>query len=280
MTTVRVRIEQNRSGTGAMVILVTAVKRRRATLLIVDRVDDLLAPLMHEFTYSSMLFDIDEPEETNAKIFRSSETGTEQKIWLDGRSPIWQQVRHNHISAVAGQLDTALRDTAASKTSSVLKKGFDTMSMEELREVMINAPEWSEVAAQVRGHVSFVMHLMDAYDKLGIAQASDVEQCIVSGVDGDGRVVGEEKIRAKLSELLADTAVSSSAKVRTLCIYIVCQEKFGEDALHEFVDLIQPPLSPESVEPLRAMLKYVEENERKKPSKLDLKKRCKSGKGK
>ena len=131
-----------------------------------------------------MLFDIDEPEETNAKIFRSSETGTEQKIWLDGRSPIWQQVRHNHISAVAGQLDTALRDTAASKTSSVLKKGFDTMSMEELREVMINAPEWSEVAAQVRGHVSFVMHLMDAYDKLGIAQASDVEQCIVSGVDG------------------------------------------------------------------------------------------------
>ena len=226
--------------------------RRRASLIILDRTDDLLAPLLHEFTYESMLFDLDEPEHGDHKVYKAG-SGAEKKIWLDSSSTIWGKMRHKHISSVATELDGMLRKAAASKSSSVLRKDFERMDMDELRKVMINAPEWSEMAAQVQGHISFVLRLMELYGNDGAEEASSLEQIIITGVDDDGRRISSKTVEELLHGFLQNEKVSSTRKIRVVCIHSLCAGGLSNGDLEKLVAISKPSFSDQDLKALHGL---------------------------
>jgi hypothetical protein len=69
----------------------------RATLLILDRSVDPVAPLLHEFTYQAMAYDLLEVENDYYRYTFTSNTGVQKKDVILGETDVlWPALRHMH----------------------------------------------------------------------------------------------------------------------------------------------------------------------------------------
>jgi hypothetical protein len=78
-----------------------SVGRERGHLLVLDRSFDTITPLMHEYTYQTMVMDLLDVE--NGLITYSATTGrgTEEKQALLGENDVlWSEMKYSHIAKV------------------------------------------------------------------------------------------------------------------------------------------------------------------------------------
>ncbi|CAN0336904.1 unnamed protein product, partial [Scytosiphon promiscuus] len=77
----------------------------RATLLLLDRADDPLSPLMHEFTYQCLVEDLLDIED--GRVSYTAETGKgkmRKEALLTDSDALWAEFRHKHIGKVLTDL--------------------------------------------------------------------------------------------------------------------------------------------------------------------------------
>jgi len=100
----------------------------RATLIIVDRTMDVVAPLLHEFTYQAMSHDLFEINDGKYK-FNSENTNQEKEVVLDETDQFWVSWRHIHIadtmSQIKEELDSFMQDNKAAATELGGKKYYN-----------------------------------------------------------------------------------------------------------------------------------------------------------
>jgi len=70
----------------------------RGLMLITDRTLDICTPLLHDYTYESLLFDLLKQEEFTLKA--NDDKGFSRKIELDEKDEIWNKYRTAHIAEV------------------------------------------------------------------------------------------------------------------------------------------------------------------------------------
>ncbi|CAM9427731.1 unnamed protein product [Hapterophycus canaliculatus] len=83
----------------------------RATLLLLDRADDPLSPLMHEFTYQCLVEDLLEIED--GRVSYTAETGKgkmRKQALLTDSDALWAEFRHKHIGKVLTDLGNSGAD--------------------------------------------------------------------------------------------------------------------------------------------------------------------------
>eukprot|EP00033_Pygsuia_biforma_P002205 GCRY01002443.1.p1 GENE.GCRY01002443.1~~GCRY01002443.1.p1 ORF type:complete len:319 (+),score=79.40 GCRY01002443.1:103-1059(+) len=81
--------------------LTTNETHERATLLILDRTHDLLAPFLHEYTYQAMCHDVLELRDGIIKFTSTTGEGKEverEALLDDETDQMWVRLRHQHIA--------------------------------------------------------------------------------------------------------------------------------------------------------------------------------------
>ena len=101
-------------------------ERPRASLLLLDRADDPLSPLLHEFTYQAAVNDLLESRVDGQRIEVAAAAplkglpsggGAPKKVaFLNEKDPMWTMYRHRHIAT----LPTELQVRAAPATTTLL----------------------------------------------------------------------------------------------------------------------------------------------------------------
>jgi len=179
-------------------------QRERATLLLLDRADDCLTPLMHDFHYQAMVHDLLAME--GDKITYQSEkpddpSTTEAKdVLLNEKDNLWVELRGLHIAQVIETLSSRIREITNSSTGSTLggPNKSKNMSLSQMASALKALPEYREVMGKLSQHMHLAHECMDKFKRNLLMDTSELEQTLATGKDEDGR-------SPKLSDLI-DTA--------------------------------------------------------------------------
>ncbi|KAL0244951.1 hypothetical protein GEMRC1_009031 [Eukaryota sp. GEM-RC1] len=191
------------------------------TLLIVDRGLDLEAPLIHEFSYQSVLFDL-MPTATQCPSFVSFKISNEDRtVYLEDKDEFWETSKFLHVAEVSERLReiiaTLPRDGGVSS---------DSMSIGQLRKVMTTLPGYQEQIRCLSGHLELIGKCLDQLNADKMHFTVDIEQEIVTGEDEEGRKV--ENLLSKVTDLLENHQLPPILVKRLILLYLVSKEKEGD----------------------------------------------------
>jgi syntaxin-binding protein 1 len=209
----------------------------RATLLFLDRREDLAAPLLHEFTYQALVYDLLESRD-NLIRYETSGDAKPKKALLNESDPLWVQFRHSHIAVVIErltQITLELKNTTVGRWIDANDQGNAT-DLAEMTEVVREIPAFKEVMAKHTMHLAICQACMDKVTKRNLIETGKLEQVIVTGVDAEGEPVTQEmKLLQDLSAMMRRDEGSLEDKLRLACLHAVTLGQVHQETIQKFI---------------------------------------------
>lgn len=227
--------------------------RERATLIILDRKDDCLTPLMHDFTYQSMVYDLldvrdeqitldqdnplaeddyydedydsDDDSERKAQDHSTAlkKSQNAKDILLNENDKVWVELRGKHIAEAINILSDRCREMVNSDTSGFTNKDKgQTMSLSQMANALKALPEYREVMSKLSEHMQIAHKCMDKFNNAGLLEVSEVEQTLATGQTEEGLKPKLEDVMAQVVKQLK-TMKDARSRFRLLLITIVSQ---------------------------------------------------------
>ena len=205
--------------------------RERGQLLILDRTFDPVAPLMHEYTYQAMVYDLLSIEGDNViEYFSTNNKGqTEQKKALLGEhDDLWVEYRHQHIAKVIDSLKVRMNDIVQNNAGAALaKKSGADMKITAMADAVKSLPEYQQIMARLAQHVAIAQLCMDNFTSQKLIELAELEQKASTGCDDAGSTVSKNALSSEVSKHLAamkSSGAQRALKKRLAGIYVVTQQ--------------------------------------------------------
>lgn len=207
----------------------SAAMKERGTLLLLDRSDDLLSPLMHDFTYQAMVHDLIPMEGDRVSVASgsagesSSKDSTMKDVLLDEKDSVWVELRGKHIAAVIETLSNRIREIMNSSTGSTLAGGKDTggtLSLSQMAAALKALPEYQEVLSKLSQHMHLSHQCMDTFSSQKLLALAELEQTLATGKDEDGKAPKLADIMDEVESALVKIK-STKDKIRFILICII-----------------------------------------------------------
>lgn len=194
--------------------------RQRSIFLITDRTLDLFAPLLHEFTYQAMAYDIVSGQIRNDVYSYEAENETGAKEMkeskLDDNDPEWFQLRHLHI------LDA--QEVLSSKTEEFLSKNSMLVDRSKIKtttdilHAVAHLKGFDEERRRITLHKTLLETLMLTNGEKKLAEIAEFEQNVANfGVDADGERI--KNLADLLIDYLTQDVYSFADKLRVILLY-------------------------------------------------------------
>ena len=195
-------------------------------MLLLDRSNDCLTPLMHDFTYQPMVRDLLKIEGDQINVEVDGDKGNETKdVLLNDKDKIWVDMRGKHIAQVIEVLSARISETVGSGTGKAL--GNDkNVSLTELAAALKALPEYREVMAKLSQHMHIAHECMDTFTQNQLMELSELEQMLATGEDDDGEKIDADDLMNMVNDALRRES-DSQAKLRLLCIASISQGGLG-----------------------------------------------------
>ncbi|KAE8538127.1 hypothetical protein D1P53_006194 [Cryptococcus gattii VGV] len=220
-------------------------------LLILDRRNDPVTPLLTQWTYQAMvheLFGI-----TNGRVHLDSETKPELRdlILSPASDPFYSETLFSNF----GDLGASIASYVSSYQSrnAALTGGKSTNRLEtvaDMKRFVEEYPEFKRLGGNVSKHVTIVGELSKAVERDGLLEVSEVEQSLAS----------QESHAADLKSvmtLLGSSKVPSPNKLRLAILYALRYQKSPSAQIPQVVStLISNGVPPERARLVYAMLNF------------------------
>lgn len=237
-----------------------ASKRDRGVLLLLDRADDCLAPLMHDFHYQSMVYDLLHME--GDRITTQSETAedatvTEAKDFLlDEKDELWVEIRGKHIAEVIKLLSERIQEIMNSNTGGNLSKKSGEggqMSLTDMAAALKALPEYREIMSKLSQHMHISHECMDVFKTGSLMELSEIEQTLATGIDDEGRQPKMHEIIDRV-ELCLRKMKDTKARIRLLLIATLSPNGLNYDDRNRLMDAADLARSDsQTIDNLKAM---------------------------
>ncbi len=187
---------------------------RNATLLVIDRTEDLLVPVLHDLHYQAMTCDLLNMQD-NVTIVGGKQTS------LDEHDPLWTSYRHCFFSQLGDLLKKDLKETIEMEQSLKDKKNI-SKSINKLEEFQTRK-------SRNVIHITLAKMLHEQSKETDLKTVVLVEQ---------NMAVGEDENRKKLTHVLdtitplLTSKLSPLNKMRLIVIYLVTQDKINDTKVH------------------------------------------------
>uniref|UniRef100_A0A7S1BZN1 Uncharacterized protein n=1 Tax=Corethron hystrix TaxID=216773 RepID=A0A7S1BZN1_9STRA len=198
-------------------------ERDRGVLLIVERAEDPLSPLVHEFTYRAMVHDLLEMAgEKYTYTPTTQKNASEREVLLNDNDECWVEFRDNHIAEVTEMLSGRTKEYLSNNSGAALARNAGkNMSLGQMSEALKQLPEYREIISKLSQHIHISSQCMDEFKKQNLKGIAEVEQTMVTGERENGNKVKKDVL---LKELLAELRkVDQLMALRLISIYIVSQ---------------------------------------------------------
>jgi len=208
---------------------------RRSTLLIMGRLEDVVPPLLHDFTLRCLVNDTMGSEVADGVLMLK---GSDKSIQfpLSVQNSVWRQYRHQHIEDAVAMAQVRLRELSKYDTASIeLRK--DGAPADITREQILNLGEYSEEKAKV-GQLQTILttifnriaernllpmgedEYLSGVDDGMTSSFTETEQLLATGINEQGREFSAEQVATAVEgELIRCTELV--LRVRLLALVAV-----------------------------------------------------------
>lgn len=190
-----------------------ADRRGRAVLLILDRSVDAVAPLLHEFTYQAMAYDLLDIEANDT--YKSADGEVNGKLTEEDID--WVDLRHLHISQVTEELTKRVQELKDANPH--FADTTQDVTVHDIRNMMAALPSFVKTKSQMAVNLQIALDCVEKVDANMLKELAEVEQSSVLGEERDREV--KTRVSDRFVSLLANDKVSHLDKVRLVLIYLL-----------------------------------------------------------
>mmetsp|Transcript_21447 Transcript_21447/g.55201 ORF Transcript_21447/g.55201 Transcript_21447/m.55201 type:complete len:634 (+) Transcript_21447:87-1988(+) len=198
-------------------------------LLIVDRREDAVTPLLNQWTYQAMVHEL--MGISNSRVDMSKVPGVKDElrevVLAPDSDPFYSQNMFLNFGDLGANVK-AMVDEYQDKTHSHRK--IDSIA--DMQAFVENYPEFRKMSGNVSKHVALMSELSRIVDARHLMEVSQVEQELACTEDHQSAV-------QEVENLIVNKAVSPVDKLRLVLLYALRYENNEANALHRFVDLLQ-----------------------------------------
>lgn len=213
-------------------------------LLILDRRDDPITPLLQQWTYQAMIHEL---------------IGIENNIVKDKQKELVMSAKqdeffNNNMYMNYGDLCTNIKNLV-DKYSKSHSKTSSISSLEDIRNFMTKFPEFQKEQTQVEKHVTLVYKLKDIISERKILNISKIEQELVCGT---------EEMLKDLKQLLKNQELDyeDDDLVRMVLLYALRYEKNTKEIQNLIQMLDDREVPKEKISLIKSILKYAGSSQR------------------
>lgn len=155
--------------------------RPRGLLYIVDRSLDLFAPLIHEFTYQAMAFDLlpikDGEKVTYKTTVNEGRPDEEVKdVEISEKDRIWLQNRHQHMKDTIEKLMGDFQKFIDQNPHFTKSDSDNANSLNAIKDMLAGLPQFQEMKEAYSLHLSMAQECMNIFQKRKLPDIASVEQ--------------------------------------------------------------------------------------------------------
>eukprot|EP00890_Picochlorum_soloecismus_P006131 jgi/Picsp_1/6519/NSC_03863-R1_sm sec1-family protein len=191
-------------------------ERETCDLIILDRGYDPLAPIIHEWTYESMIHDVLEGDGSlNGRVFHCevvSQSGqTEEKDHvLDEKDELFVDLRHRHFAEVSTKISSLLEDLVKNSRPRGSQKSLNELDLRSMAKLVQSLPKYQDDLRSLSIHVEIASQLNKIIEKSRLTDIGSLEQDIV---------YGEATSKELISFLSGNQLLETTGKLRLLLCY-------------------------------------------------------------
>lgn len=201
-------------------------QRPQANLIITDRSMDLMAPLVHEFTYQAMAHDLLPIKDGDKVTYRTTiNEGTpeaeEKDMELAEKDKIWVDNRHRHMKDTIDKLMGDFQKFI-DENPHFTNQNADTTNLNAIRDMLAGLPQFQEMKEAYSLHLTMAQECMNIFQKHKLPDIASVEQTLASGLDEDFRK--PKNVLDSVVRLLDDESVTPPDRLRLIIMFILYRD--------------------------------------------------------
>ena len=140
---------------------------------------DLVAPIVHEFTYQAMAHDLlniqDKDKVTYNTVVNEGQPDEQKKdVEITDKDKIWVENRHKHmkdtIEKLMGDFQKFIKDNPN------FTKSEDATSLNAIKDMLAGLPQFQELKEAYALHLSMAQESMNRFQKWKLPDLASVEQ--------------------------------------------------------------------------------------------------------
>lgn len=197
--------------------------RPQATLIITDRAMDIMAPLVHEFTYQAMAHDLLPIKEGDKVTYRTvinqgTPEAEEKDMELSDKDKIWVENRHRHMKDTIDKLMGDFRKFLE-QNPHFANENADTTSLNTIRDMLAGLPQFQEMKDAYSLHLTMAQECMNIFQYQKLPDIASSEQTMATGLDEDYRK--PKNVLDSVVRLLDDEAIKPPDRLRLIILYVL-----------------------------------------------------------
>lgn len=199
--------------------------RPQGVLVITDRSMDLVAPIIHEFTYQAMAHDLLPIKENDKIIYHTTVNAgqpdqEEKDVEIAEKDDIWVKNRHEHmkdtIERIMGDFQKFIDDNPH------FTKTNDAASLNAIKDMLAGLPQFTSLKEAYSLHLTMAQECMTIFQNRKLPDIASLEQILATGLDEDYRK--PKNVADQLVRLLDDPATSPQDRLRLIMLYVIFKD--------------------------------------------------------
>jgi syntaxin-binding protein 1 len=187
---------------------------------------DLIAPLIHEFTYQSMAHDLLPIIEGEKVLYKTVvHEGTleeqEKQMEIGEKDKIWVDNRHRHMKDTIEKLMGDFQKFIDENPHFTSENG-DATSLNAIRDMLAGLPQFQELKEAYSLHLTMAQECMNIFQHHKLPDIASVEQTLATGLDEDFRK--PKNLADQVVRLLDDENIGGSDRLRLILLYIIYRD--------------------------------------------------------
>ena len=198
--------------------------RPRGVLYVVDRSMDLVAPVVHEFTYQAMCHDLLPVREGDKVTYRmkSSDDQEERDVEISEKDRIWTSNRHKHMKDTIEKLMGEFQRFIDENPHFTNQASDTTTSISAIKDMMAGLPEFQEMKEAYSLHLTMAQESMNQFQARRLPDLASIEQILATGLDEEHKKpkgVADQVVRS-----LDEDGVGQADRLRLLVLYLLFRD--------------------------------------------------------
>ncbi len=226
--------------------------RPQGVLVITDRSMDLVAPLIHEFTYQAMAHDLlpiqENDKVTYKAIINAGQADQEEKdVEISEKDEIWVKNRHEHmkdtIEKIMNDFNKFILDNPHFTNKS------EAASINNIKDMLAGLPQFTTLKETYSLHLGMAQECMDVFQRKKLPDVASLEQILGTGLDEDYKK--PKHVADQLVRLLDDENTSPQDRLRLIMLYVIFKDGLVFEDIPRL--LAHSQLPPDNIEAINNM---------------------------
>jgi len=201
--------------------------RPRGVCYILDRSMDVQSPLIHEFTYQAMAFDLlpirDGDKVTYKTIVNEGKFNQETKdVEISEKDKIWVENRHRHMKDTIEKLMGDFQRFIDDNPHFTKQDSENANSLNAIKDMLAGLPQFQEMKEAYSLHLSMAQESMNIFQHQKLPDVASVEQILATGLDEDYKK--PKNLTDQVVRTLDDEGLSAPDRLRLLALYLIYRD--------------------------------------------------------